>query len=296
MKLSLVAAALVLVTLGGCAGDPEQRLAQAATQYAHGEYRLAAIELQNLLQSDPQNVQATLLLGRVWLALGEVEAAEQRLTAAREMGAAAEDFALPLAYAFIQSGRPNQARTELDRVPESARNADWFTALGETHVVGGERAAAESAFQRALTLEPKHYDAVTGLGRAAGVGADWTVAFEHSDAAVALDPERHEAYLVRGHAQLRAGNVAAAERDFLSAADILERGDASRAELDNLVTLAQVQLTLNRAEELQATAARARRRATDSVASSYIEGLADVAQGRHREAIPKLKQTAAAAA
>jgi cellulose synthase operon protein C len=295
IKRWFVASALAIAILGGCVGESlDQRVARATMQYADGEYRRAAIELQNVLQDDPQNVQATVLLGRVWLALGDPAAAQQRLADARSMGAPAEEFALPLATALLQSGQAGEARTELERVPASLRTADWFAALGDTHLALNEGPAAEAAFRQARALDANHYVATLGLGRAAVLAAALPAAFEQFDAAVALDTERYEAYALRGHAQISVGSLAAAERDLARAAELLARGEPSATELNNLLALAQVQLTLKRVAELRATAGWARARAGDTPVTTYIEGLADFGEERYQEAVRNLQLTAQA--
>src|SRR5688500_747388 len=117
LRRALPALLFALVCLASCAGrDAEQRITRAAAQYAAGEYRAAAIEVQNVLQDDPTNVRANLLLGSVWLATGDNDAARQRLAAARDHGAPVEEFAVPLADALVRLGQLEQARAELDRV------------------------------------------------------------------------------------------------------------------------------------------------------------------------------------
>jgi putative PEP-CTERM system TPR-repeat lipoprotein len=289
-------AVIALGFVAGCTGGSmEQRLERAAAQHAAGEHRAAAIELQNVLQDEPGNIRASLLLGSVWLAVGDIEAARQRFTAARDLGASAEEFAVPLADALIQSERLAEARTELDRISPAGRGADWYTVEGELQLADGAPSAADAAFRQAAALDPAAYDAYVGRARTAALAADWPRVFEYADTAVAVDGERHEAYLARAEAQMRSGNVAAAATDFQQAADVLQQGEPSAVEASVLIALAQAQLTLNQIDNLQATAARVQSRLPDSPATTYIGGLGDFGGGRYREATAKLQQASSAA-
>ena len=287
--------ALVVLVAAGCAGDNGQRVARAATQYEAGEYRAAAIELQNVLSADPDNIEASLLLGRVWLALGDVEAARSRLQSARELGASVEAHGLVLADALVAAGQLEQARAELDRVPPADRTAGWHTVEGSLQLAANALPAAEAAFRQALTLNQTAYDAWIGSARVAAAESDWARVLDAAESAVGLDAERFEAYLVRADAQIRAGSLAGAERDLQRAVDLLEERDPTAIEGNVFVTLAQTQLTLNRVEEMQATAARTAARAPDSPAATYVQGLAHFAGARYREAAAQLQQASVAA-
>ncbi len=288
-----VALATLVAALSACGqADPAERLARANAQYAQGEYRVAAIELRNVLQQEPNNSEARLLFGRVSLMLGDPDTAARELALARELGAEAEDFALPLAQALVGVGSSDEALIELDRVPEQARDAEWFSVRGDIHAAEGRVGPAQEAFQSALDLVPTHYQATLGLARTASQRQAWDEAYEIATRAIDRDPERPEAYLVRATARLGSGNVAAAETDLARAAE-LWTGPASAPELNNLLLLAQLQLTLRRIDALEATAARARNRLPGNPALHYVEGAVDFARGRYEDANLKLQRALA---
>ncbi|MCH8896660.1 MAG: tetratricopeptide repeat protein, partial [Proteobacteria bacterium] len=85
---SLVLLALLL-SIGACSRDPASRLELAQQKVADNDYVTAIIELKNLLQSSPDNIEARLLLAKVSLALGDPLAAEKELNKALDLGAEA---------------------------------------------------------------------------------------------------------------------------------------------------------------------------------------------------------------
>lgn len=68
----------------------EARVNRAEAHMADGDYRAAMIELKNALQDQPENVDARLLLSRVSLQLGDLDAAKKELDRAVEAGATPE--------------------------------------------------------------------------------------------------------------------------------------------------------------------------------------------------------------
>ena len=75
---------------------------RALTYVETGELRSAVIELKNALQRDRQNADARLLLGQVYLQLGNGAAAEKELRASLRYGIAMERVVVDLGRGHIQ--------------------------------------------------------------------------------------------------------------------------------------------------------------------------------------------------
>jgi putative PEP-CTERM system TPR-repeat lipoprotein len=91
---------LALITvLVACSGltacdfwmSAEQRLARAQENFADGNYRSAMSEAKTILERDPKNAQARLLLAELSMWLGDLESAEQELARAQDAGLPAAD-------------------------------------------------------------------------------------------------------------------------------------------------------------------------------------------------------------
>src|SRR5512137_1453203 len=87
--------ALVFTTLVGCGlfMSPERRIARAENFIEQGDWGSAAIELRQALESQPDNMQGRLLLARVALQTGELQAARKEMDRAIELGAKPADTA-----------------------------------------------------------------------------------------------------------------------------------------------------------------------------------------------------------
>ncbi|MCC5870155.1 MAG: tetratricopeptide repeat protein, partial [Gammaproteobacteria bacterium] len=292
----LALAALVAMTLftAGCdRSSPEQRLERAEAQFVRGDYALASIELRNVLQEQPDNARARLLLGLTAQRLGDLPGAEEHLSRARALGVAVDDYALSLAAVLTQLRRSTAALHVLDDIDETARAADWYSARGDALSSDDQREAARRAYTRALELDANHYDATLGLARLAAGENDSAAARSLADRAVVLDASRSEAWQFIGTLQLRSGSLTAAAESFQRAADLEATTSATSGELDALFAIAQIQLSLNDNDGLIKTRDRLRARAPEAPVTRYVVAAVDHLQGNYREAALALQQIAA---
>lgn len=74
--------------LFGCSADvnEDQHLVNAEEYIDAGNINAASIELKNVLQKNPNNPRARLLMGRLNFEMGNMPAEEKELTKARELG------------------------------------------------------------------------------------------------------------------------------------------------------------------------------------------------------------------
>lgn len=118
MKKNLFYTAVVLAistALLAC-GDksPEQHIESAQQYIRMNDEAAAVIELKSAIQRAPDNVQARILLGQLYLAIGEGVAADKELTRALKNGAKLSDIAVELARAAYLSGVAPSASLNID--------------------------------------------------------------------------------------------------------------------------------------------------------------------------------------
>ncbi|MCJ2181621.1 tetratricopeptide repeat protein [Novosphingobium sp. 1949] len=195
MRLILPAAA-VFLTLSGCGVDPAQQFTRAQESYARHEFTKAKLDLTDLLDKQPENDKARLLLVQSYLALGDGEAATSALKGFAP-GKAPADAAQMLGDAALLRGLPDAALSavatttgpEAERVralaylakedPASARTA-FETGLASgspsAHLLAdyarfllqqGETVRARSLVDQALKREPDSIDALLMDGQTA---------------------------------------------------------------------------------------------------------------------------------
>ena len=86
-----------------------ETLKQAQQSFDNGAYSTAVIELKNLLQDEPKNAAARLLLGRTYLKQQDLLTAIKELEKSRQLGAPAAGWLVPLSRAYLLSGEADKA-------------------------------------------------------------------------------------------------------------------------------------------------------------------------------------------
>jgi len=235
----LLAAPSVAAPVAG-SGDGVQK---ASERLEAGQPRAAMIQLKNRLREDPGDMAARSLLGRVYNRMGKPEAAAVELERARDAGAARADWQYPLARAYLQQGRPEEAwATAAPRRGDApAFRARLLVLRGLARLRQDRPDEAAAAFARALELDGDNPDALRGrallalrqgrpeqaaslLERARGAAPDdarnWILTGQLHERqgegqgaiaayrrARALDPANREAAVGLARALLRAGQV-----------------------------------------------------------------------------------------
>src|SRR5687767_14895992 len=83
--LSLVALAALLMSACGLALDEQARYDRAKQAFDAGDFAAAQVDLKVLLQENPRNVDARLLLGDALMRAGDLTGAASELTGALEL-------------------------------------------------------------------------------------------------------------------------------------------------------------------------------------------------------------------
>ena len=116
LALTMVLVACSALTACDFWMSADQRLARAQENFAEGNYRSAMSEAKGILERDPKNAKARLLLAELSLWFGDLDGAEQELSRARDAGLpAAEARAGLRAVAGSQSHDQVVAQVAEDR-------------------------------------------------------------------------------------------------------------------------------------------------------------------------------------
>jgi len=201
MRLLLVL--MLAVTLVGCDmfGTPSEQeyLDRAESYYSNGKSREAVIALKNVLSKNPDNGHARWMLGQIYADLGEVVGAEIELEKARDL-AFDTDRVLPvLGRALLAQGKfdPLLALQPAQLSTPAAR-ADLLSSHGFAYLRKGDAAAAEQAFEAALSDLPGLPYALVGRAGVAAARGDTAGAYRQLDAALAENPDDGFAWSYRG--------------------------------------------------------------------------------------------------
>jgi len=207
---------LALSALGQGAATADSALDKAKGYFEKGDLRSAGIELKNTLQSDPGNAEARILLGELYLRLGNGPAAEKELRRAEELGVPPVRWRLPLAKAMILQGNYADALARLEGVtdlPPQAQAGVWAQ-RGNAQMGLGQTEQAKASFDEALGLNPGESAATLGLIRLALAAGDQNGATQLTDELLSRQPDEVDALLIRAELWRQAGKTEEAARAF----------------------------------------------------------------------------------
>ncbi len=218
MRGAVTTLALVALTLAlsGCDAltTPQHRLARARAELDSGRWGRAAIDLRKLVQGDPKNAEGWLLLARLSLDMGAVNAAQADLDHAAAAGAQASDLDGLRARALLASGQP-QALIDAFSQHQfgSIREPERTVELARAYLSLRQPQRSEALLTPLLAAHPD-LDARLTLARALTLEGKLDQALAELDQALAADPHSADALEQRADLLERRGQLPAAESAF----------------------------------------------------------------------------------
>ena len=192
----------VLLLIAGCGLglDNAERLERAETAFDNGDYRAATIDAKNILQKEPDNIEARLLLGLASLRLNDGDTAESSLRRAISLGTPPANVAVDLGKALLLNGEFEAILTEIGR--ELARDQAEKHAImqlrGDARMGLGLSVVARSVYEEILTEDPNNIEARLGVVSSYEAENDYQAARREVDTVLELNPNRVEAWLASG--------------------------------------------------------------------------------------------------
>jgi len=154
-KILVLPVFISLFLLIGCSQPSDQDQVTNARQFLDkGDVKAALIELKNALQQNPENSQARVLLGQVYLEGSNFAAAEKELKRAIELGADANETHPYLARALLQLRKLDEVMTLSGDALTDPSRGDLIASKGLVYLMQGQNSRAEEFTDRALNLAP----------------------------------------------------------------------------------------------------------------------------------------------
>ncbi|MCH8959526.1 MAG: tetratricopeptide repeat protein, partial [Proteobacteria bacterium] len=240
---SLVLLALLL-SVGACDRDPASRLELAQQKVADSDYVTAIIELKNLLQSSPENIEARLLLARVSLALGDPLAAEKELNVALDLGTeASAQTALHYEIQLTLGGHAGILEAlDLDGGTDGLSETQAMEIRGLALLGLGSSIEAETFFRQALAIDADSARARWGLAGALDREGETDAAQAELQTLITAHPGYSRGWALNGHMALRAGRLQGAVDSFRLAVQAAQKEPDRIVEMISLAGLADAQL------------------------------------------------------
>ncbi|MGD8617702.1 MAG: PEP-CTERM system TPR-repeat protein PrsT [Gammaproteobacteria bacterium] len=248
LLLWLIALLCLTGSMVALAADSDDYLGDARAYFDKGEVNAAVIQLKNALLADPENKEARLLLGKIYLEKKDGLSAEKELRHAQELGVARQEVLVPLGRALLMTGQNNKVLQTI--TPEAGDSetlrADIQILQGQAYLATGKNAMAEEQFSRALELKPSAADALLGKARIAYQNQDTTGATAFIEQALASEPDNSDAWTLKGELLRQTGQQQEALAAFQKAVAAEPDNAAAR------VGLATVLLALGKTDQADA--------------------------------------------
>jgi len=156
-RLGLAVFMAVLLAACGQDLDVEERIARAEEHRADGDYRAAIIELRNVLKEQPSHAQGRAMLGRVYLAVDDLPAAQKELRRAIDLGVARDVLLVDLGSVLLRQGEAERLREEVEAADDwsAATRAAVHALRARAHLHQGNVDGAREALERATEADSR---------------------------------------------------------------------------------------------------------------------------------------------
>jgi putative PEP-CTERM system TPR-repeat lipoprotein len=257
-------------------------VADAQHYIDQGQRKAALIQLRNAVAQSPQDVNARLLLARVYNDVRIPVSAEKEARKAQSLGAPAAQVLPVLAKSLLLQGEPQKAIDEMAAVTEHAPALDVLR--GEAWLVLGQPDKAREAFDNVLKAEPSQPDALIGMARYSLTQDDQEGAARYADLATDKNPRSVEVWLFKGElARAKDENEAA-----LKAYDTALQIDPGNVNAQ--VLKAHVQITAKQYDAARATLAAAAKATPNAVEVLHAQARLELAEEHPQKALELLQQ------
>ena len=157
--------------------------------------KLAIEQYEEIVRLEPDNVDDHLLLGRLYRLGSEMQKAEAELKTAVKLDPGSEEAVTTLAMLYTDEGDTSHALQVLSSVPDTARSAKLYAALGAAYEQRKDYKSAIDAFRHAIVLDRDNLDAIRGLAENLMNDGQFDAALEQYKVIVDSNQEDAQSYV-----------------------------------------------------------------------------------------------------
>ena len=157
--------------------------------------KLAIEQYEQIVQLDPDSVDDHLLRGRIYRLNNDLQKAEAELKTAIKLDPSSEEAVTTLAMLYTDEGDTAHALKVLSSIPDSARSAKLYSALGAAYEQRKDYKNAIDAYKHAIVLDRDNLDAIRGLAENLMNDGQFDAALEQYKVIVDSNPEDAQSYL-----------------------------------------------------------------------------------------------------
>ena len=157
--------------------------------------KLAIEQYQEIVKLDSQSVDDHLLLGRLYRLNNDLQKAEAELNTAIKIDPNSEETVTTLAMLYTDEGDTARALKVLSSIPDSARSAKLYSALGAAYEQRKDYKSAIDAYKHAIMLDRDNLDAIRGLAENLLNDGQLEAALDQYKVIADSNPEDAQSYL-----------------------------------------------------------------------------------------------------
>jgi len=181
--------------------------------------KLAIDQYEQIVKLDPDSVDDHLLLGRLYRFNNDLQKAEAELKTAVKLDPNSEEAVTTLAMLYTDEGDTARALKVLSSIPDSARSAKLYSALGAAYEQRKDYKNAIDAYKHAIVLDRDNLDAIRGLAENYLNNGQLENALEQYKVIADSNPEDAQTYV-------RMAEIYRREGKFDEALESLKRAEA----------------------------------------------------------------------
>ena len=157
--------------------------------------KLAIEQYEQIVKIEPENVDDHLLLGRLYRLNTDLQKAEAELKTAVKLDPSSEEAVTTLAMLYTDEGDTAHALQVLSSVPDSARSAKLYAALGAAYEQRKDYKSAVDSYRHAIVLDRDNLDAIRGLAENLMNDGQAEAALEQYKVIADANPEDAQTYV-----------------------------------------------------------------------------------------------------
>ena len=157
--------------------------------------KLAIEQYEQIIRLQPDSMDDHLLLGRLYRLNNDLQKAENEFKTAVKLQPGSEEAVTTLAYLYNELGDTSRATQVLSSVPDVARSAKLYSALGYTYEQQKQYKSAIEAYRHAIELDRDNLDAIRGLAQNLLNDGQTDAALEQYKVIADANPEDAQTYV-----------------------------------------------------------------------------------------------------
>jgi len=264
----------------------EDLMSEAAKYMREGNAKGAAVIFKSLVGKNPADEEARFELVRAYLETGKPDQAEKEAERLMSGGHAPARTRLLLGKAKLAQGNAAAAAADIEAfLTEFPNSAEGWEGLGHAHMAGNDLGAAENDYKRALAIHPERLKAALGLVEAELGLADLGEASARLNEILTKHPGDQAAMRLLAQIQLRQGDKNAAAATYADIAAKYPGDYRAKYESGHLVLE-----TKGVTPEVERDARDLMKDFPREIEGFKLQGLIDFQKGAFAKAVPRFQE------